>query len=64
MRLSTAFALSFLAVTFVEATPVQNQIPLSPDDVVSVHGAPESQPSARKLKGRFLHITGKLSCCV
>jgi len=62
MRLSTAFALSFLVFIFVEATPVQNQIPLGPGEVVSVHDAPGSQPAARKLKGRFLHITGKLSC--
>jgi len=61
MRLSTAFVLGFLAVTCVEATPLQNQILLGPGEVVSVRDAPESQLGARKLKGRFLHITGKLS---
>ncbi|RPA97622.1 Endopolyphosphatase [Choiromyces venosus 120613-1] len=57
MRLSTALTLGFLAVAFVKATPVQNQTPLGPSEVVSVHDAPESQPEPRKLKGRFLHIT-------
>ncbi|CUS12432.1 unnamed protein product [Tuber aestivum] len=57
MRLSHAFTLGFLALTFVRATPVQNQIPLSPSEVFSVHDAPEPQPGPRKLKGRFLHIT-------
>ncbi|PWW74246.1 Endopolyphosphatase [Tuber magnatum] len=57
MRLSNAFSLGFLAFALVEATPVQNQTPLGPGEVVSVHDAPESQPGPRRLKGRFLHIT-------
>ncbi|KAG0125649.1 Metallo-dependent phosphatase-like protein [Tuber indicum] len=57
MQFSKAFTLGFLAAAFVTATPVQNQIVLSPGEVASVHDAPASQPEPRKLKGRFLHVT-------